>query len=278
LIAAALALAAALSWAVSDFLGGLESRRLQLLSVLVLSQCAGLASVALLVLASGDSPPSLEHALYAAVGGAAGSIGIASFYRGMAIGAMSVVAPVSALAAIVPFTAGLIQGERPSGLQYAGVVLALGGGMLASHEHHEERGPGIAAGVGLALVAAGGFGIFFVAVDAAQEASVAWTVFFVRLTSTLAVLAVAAAVRPRLRYARIDVLALVAVGVLDMVANALFALATSRGYVSLVSVLASLYPVAVIALARIFLGERVAPVQAAGGLIALAGVALISAG
>ena len=278
MLAVALALAASLSWAVSDFVGGLKSRRLRLLTVLVVSQIAGLAVVAVAVAGIRASPPDSRHAAYALVAGAAGAVGIAALFRGMAIGAMAVVAPISALGALIPVIVGLAQGERPSPLQYGGIVLALTGAVVVSLERGGIAGRRIASGAAVAMVAALGFGVFFVGVDAAEEGGLAWTILLVRLASTALVVGAAVVVRPGLRLERRDWAALVAVGGLDMAANALFAAATARGYVSLVAVVASLYPVGVVVLARVFLGERLTRPRLLGGAGALAGVALISAG
>jgi drug/metabolite transporter (DMT)-like permease len=195
---------------------------------------------------------------------------------------MSVIAPISATAAAVPLAVGLARGERPSALQAAGVALALVGVALASREPVEEAlgGSRLAAGFGFAVLAAIGFGFFFVAVDAASDggAGVLWVTLVLRSASSGIVLLAALAVRPRLPGEPRTLAALVAVGGLDMCANAFFAAASTRGLVSVVSVLASLYPVVVVLLARTVLKERIARAQQAGVVLALAGVALISAG
>ena len=278
MVAVALALAASLSWAVSDFIGGLKSRRLRLMAVLLVSQLAGLAVVTVGVAALRASPPDAVHALYALLAGAAGAVGIAALFRGMAMGAMAVVAPISALGALVPVVVGLAQGERPSPLEYGGIVLALVGAVLVSLEPGRTAQPRLAAGAAFAVVAAVGFGAFFVGVDAAEEGGLAWTILLVRVASTALVVAAALVVRPSLRLRRDDWAPLIAVGALDMAANALFAAATARGYVSLVAVVASLYPVGVVALARLYLGERLTRSRLVGGAGAVAGVAVISAG
>jgi drug/metabolite transporter (DMT)-like permease len=280
--AVALALAASLSWGISDFVAGLKSRGLSVAAVLVVSQPAGLVLVAVLVAVRGGEPPDAEHALYAALAGVVGILGLGAFYRGLAAGAMSIVAPVSATAAVVPLGVGLGQGERPSLLQGAGVALALVGVILASREAEEEarRGSRLAAGFGFALLAAVGFGLFFVALDAASagDADVLWVILLLRAVSSVLVVGAAVALRPRLPRGSANLAALAVVGCLDMAANALFAAASTRGLVSVVSVLASLYPVVVVALARSVLHERIARAQQAGIILALAGVALISAG
>lgn len=280
--AVALALAASLSWGISDFVAGLKSRGLPVIAVLVVSQPAGLVLVAVLVAVRGGEPPDAEHALYAALAGVMGILGLGAFYRGLAAGAMSIVAPVSATAAVVPLGVGLAQGERPSLLQGAGVGLALAGVVLASREAEEEarRGSRLAAGFGFALLAAVGFGLFFVALDAASagDADVFWVILLLRAVSSVLVVGAAVALRPRLPRGTANLAALAVVGCLDMTANALFAAASTRGLVSVVSVLASLYPVVVVALARSVLHERIARAQQAGIALALAGVGLISVG
>jgi drug/metabolite transporter (DMT)-like permease len=194
-----------------------------------------------------------------------------------------VVAPVSSLSAAVPVIFGLATGERPSALQGAGMVVALAGVVLAAREEgpegaEEQGGKRMASGVGLALVAAVGFGSFFVGMDKAAEADPVWPILVNRITGVALLVVLAAVMRPRLRLGRGDFGALFAIGVLDMGANLLFALATRKGFVSLVSVLASLYPVVVIALAHLVLRERTSPLQLAGAGLALGGVAMIVAG
>jgi drug/metabolite transporter (DMT)-like permease len=280
LLAVALGLGAAVAWGCADFLGGLKARRLDLLTVMFVSQGAGLIAIVVVVAARGEGPPGGAFALFAALSAVAGIVGLASFYRGLAVGAMSVVAPISAMAAAIPFTVGIATGDRPSGLQVAGAGLALAGVAFASREEVEEAGRDarVARGVGLALLSAVGFGCFFLAIDAASDADVFWSILVNRLTA-VAILAVAvAAIRPRLGVGSADLRGLALIGALDITANSLFATASTEGLVSVVSVLASLYPVVVIVLARGLLRERVQRVQLAGAFGALAGVALITAG
>ncbi|MBD0339174.1 MAG: DMT family transporter [Thermoleophilia bacterium] len=282
MIAVALALGASLSWGVSDFVAGLKSRSLSVVAVLAVSQPAGLALVGAALLVWGGQAPTAGEAAWAAAAGAVGLLALASFYRGLAAGAMSVIAPVAATAAAVPLAVGVARGERPTALQAAGVALALVGVVLASREPVEEAlgGSRLAAGFGFAVLAAIGFGFFFVAVDVAGDggAGVLWVTLSLRSASLALVLLAALVVRPRLPRDPGTLAALVAVGALDMSANALFAAASTRGLVSVVSVLASLYPVVLVILARTLLGERIARAQQAGVVLALAGVALISVG
>jgi drug/metabolite transporter (DMT)-like permease len=276
-LAIALALGASLSWGLGDFLGGLMSRSLQVLVVLAVSQPAGFAALLVWLAVSGDGFPGWDVLAVAAAAGVGGCLGLASLYRGMAVGAMGIVAPVSAVAAAIPFTVGVASGERPGALQVLGVVLALAGVGLASREP-SERGGGRAAGIGLALLAALGFGLYFVFLDAAAEESVPWAVTTARGTSSLLAVAALVAVGMSLRPTSRQLPPLVVIGLCDVAANVLFGLASTRGLLSVVAVLSSLYPIVTVALAAVLLHERIAPTQRVGVAGALAGAALITAG
>ncbi len=274
-----LALAASLSWGVGDFLAGLSSRKLQLLTVLVVSQAAGLTALALLVAVRGEGPPEARYLLYAALAGIAGAVGLAALYRGLAVGSMSVVAPISATAAVIPVVAGLITGERPSATQGAGIALALGGVVLASRERSADGGGRrVAGGVGLALIAAVSFGLLLVALGAASDGDAPWATLSMRATSFSLLAATALFVRPSLSLGRDDLAVLALIGVLDAAGNALFAMATTESLLSVAAVLAQLYPVVTVLLARVILGERISRPQQAGVVAAFAGIALITAG
>jgi drug/metabolite transporter (DMT)-like permease len=267
----------AASWGVGDFLGGLAARRAHVLTVLVISQATGLVGAAAWTSLAGDPRPELGDLVPALVAGACGALGLLALYRGMAIGAMGIVAPISAVAAVIPFAVGIASGERPSALQIAGILLALAGVAVASREPREQGG-GQAAGIGLALLAALGFGFYFVLADRAADESVPYAVATARGISLLLALAAALIVGASLRPGRASLPVLAAVGLCDVGANMLFSLATTRGYLSIVAVLAALYPVVTVALAAIVLHERVARTQRFGVVGALAGAAMITAG
>jgi drug/metabolite transporter (DMT)-like permease len=280
-VAIALALVASLSWGFADFVAGLKSRALPLLTVMTVSQVVGLALIAAIVAVRGEGPPGGDFALFAALAAVGGLGGLAAFYRGLSVGAMAVVAPISGLAAGVPVVFGLLRGERPSALQAVGIAFAMAGVALAAREKEPEgeRRARAAAGAGLALVAALGFGSFFVALDrASEEGDALWAILANRITGVAILATLCMVVRPSLRVAGADLRALAAVGALDMAANTLYAVATRHGLVSVVAVLSSLYPVVVIALAYAVLHERVRPSQGVGAAATLAGVAMIVAG
>lgn len=271
-----LALGASATWGLADFFGPLRGRRLGALRVLVYAQLAGLTVIALIVAVRGKGPahPAVFFAVPAAL---SGTLGLYSYYRGMAVGAMSVVAPIAGASASVPVVFGLATGDRPSIVTGLGIATALAGVVLASREPREGGGR-VAAGAGLALLAAIGFGCYFPPMHAAGEADFWWATLLFRITSTSVILTAVLLQRPALRLGRPDLLVVCLVGIGDMTGNLLFAAASSQGLVSVVSVLASLYPVVTVVLARTVLEERVAPTQQAGVVLTLAGVALISAG
>lgn len=245
--------------------------------MLLVSQAAGLTGVAMVVAVGGEPAPAVGELWPAAAGGIAGAVALAAFYRGLAIGTMSMVAPISATAAAVPVAVGVATGERPGAVQAVGIVLAVSGVVLASREE------GSAAAVArrsvlLALVAALGFGTFFVGMDAAAEEDVFWALLAARAASFTMLCAAAVIVRPRLPGRPATLGALAAIGLLDLFANGLFAAASTQGLLSVAAVAASLYPVVTIALARAVLRERVRGVQRAGVAAALAGVLLIASG
>ncbi|MGA9761657.1 MAG: DMT family transporter [Gaiellaceae bacterium] len=271
-----LALAASLSWGLSDYLGGVKSRIVPLLTLIAVSQLAGLALIGVIT-GTTSSFPDGRTAAYGAIAGAAGVAAVAAFYRGMAIGRISIVAPVSATGAVIPVVVGLARGERPGSLALVGMALAFVGVVLASAEDEPGGTRSLAAGVPLALVAAFGFGIFFLFVAKASEGDHALSAaFMLRLTTVPLILLAMLALRQPFRVPRGNLHWLVLIGALDSGANTLFALATNHGLLSLVSVLGSLYPLSTVLLAQALLREHVARHQKFGIAAALAGVALIS--
>jgi drug/metabolite transporter (DMT)-like permease len=274
--AVALALCAAALWGTGDFLGGLATRRLRVLIVLFWSQLVGLVGVTAWIAASGAPRPG-TGLLYAAAAGLAGVVGLGCLYQGMAVGAMGIVAPISATSPIVPVGFSVLRGDSPAPIQWAGIALALLGIVLVSREPGNLGGH-VATGVGLALVAALGFGLFVVGLGEAAQESAPWAVAAARLSSVGVLVVALASTRTAPRLSRRLLPVVVAVGVFDTGANALIAVAATHGSIGIVGVLSALYPITTILLARAVLHERLGTTRTAGGLIALAGAALIAAG
>lgn len=273
-----LALAASVSWGLGDFLAGLRTRRLPVVTVLVVSQAAGLVTIVLVVAVRGVGPPDGRYLLYGSLAGLAGAVGLVALYRGLAIGPMSIVAPISATAAVVPVVVDLLVGDRPSPAQDAGIALAVLGVALASRTPAGRRVRRAASGVGLALVAAVAFGLLLVALGAASDGDPYWGTLSMRGTSFALFVLAALVLRPSFALGERDLPVLIAIGVLDTAGNALFAVATTESLLSVAAVLGQLYPVVTVLLARAVLGERLSRVQAAGVVAAFGGIALVTAG
>jgi len=277
-LAILLALGAALSWGVSDFMGGVTSRHLAVPWVLLFTQCVGLAIVLPFAAAHG-APPFDTHAYVAAVmGSVSGLVGIAGLYRAIALGVGSVAAPISATGAALPVAFGLARGEPATVLQEIGIVCALVGVIAASRTGEEQAHLGRDARLGImyAVVAAFGFGGFFILLHEASTQDVLWAVTVQRATGVSVLGLIVLAVRPPLAMRRRYVPALVLVGSLDQLANVLYGFASTLGLVSLSAVLASLYPMVTVLLARVVLDERISRLQKSGVALALTGVALVA--
>jgi len=276
-----LALGAALSWGVSDFLGGVTSKRLALLWVLLCTQIVGVALV--LPFAALHGQPAFDSfAIVVAIAGSlSGLVGIASLYRAIALGVASIAAPISATGAILPVVFGFVRGEPTTMLQEIGMGCALLGVLIASRTGEEQAhlGRDAKVGVGFALLAALGFGGFFVLLHEASTRDVLWAVSVQRATGTVVLAALVLVRRPPLviRW-RSDAPWLILIGGLDQLANVLYGYASTVGLVSLSAVLASLYPMVTVLLARFVLNERISGLQKSGVALALTGVALVAGG
>ncbi|HEY1368429.1 MAG TPA: DMT family transporter [Gaiellaceae bacterium] len=276
MIAAALALAASVVWGFGDFVGGVKARALPALEVMAYSQPFGLVLLVIAVAARGEGPPGAA-VLWACLAALLGTIGLAAFYRGLATGAMSVVAPIAGAAAVIPIAIGLASGEHPGALAELGFVLAIGGVALTSRERVADRTK-LARGAAWGLVALVAFGGFYVPMRTASQADVLWATLVFRITSVALVWTCMLLLRRRAGVGSQHLVALAAVGILDTAGNVLFAAAAAEGLVSVVSVLASLYPVVTALLARMALRERITRSQEVGVVVTIAGAALVATG
>jgi drug/metabolite transporter (DMT)-like permease len=280
-----LGLSSGLCWGAADFFGGMQSRRLPALTVAFWSQLAGALGLVAALAVSGTRPMPAGVA-WGMVAGVGSGCALVLFYRGLAEGTMSIVAPVSACGAVVPVAAALLTGHRPGALAGLGVTAAITGVVLVSRPRPTAPVPSGGAGrsgrvLAMALGSALGFGLFYVFVDAGTTGSRGhplWVIAGAR-GSSLVMLSMIALVgnRSALRWPgrRIGPVALVGIG--DTGANLLFAYAATTGNLAVVGVLGSLYPVATVVLARWLLGERLSGGQSAGVALALTGVGLLAA-
>ncbi len=274
-----LALGAACCWGVGDFFGGLMSRRQSVLAVVWISQIVGLIAVGAVVLVRGSGLPDTPELLWALAAGVFTVATLIGFFGGMARGPMSLVAPISATGVSIPVLVGIAGGERPSALQLVGIAAACAGIVLAARESGDADAVGLKrvhVCVWFALLAAAGGGSQLVSLDRAAEHDALFAVLLMRGTSVAIFTVVGLIVRPAVARETLPMLALI--GILDTTAVVLFAAAAAEGLLSVSAVLACLYPVVTVALARVRLGERLAGAQAAGVGLAFAGILLVTGG
>jgi uncharacterized membrane protein len=280
-----LGLGSGLAWGAADFFGGMQSRRLPALTVAFWSQAAGALGL-VIALALGGTRPPVAGIAWGLAAGAGSGIALVLFYRSLAEGTMSVVAPISACGAVVPVAAAALTGDHPGALAGLGVLTAIAGVVLVSRTRPAPERPAGTPGRSrrvllMALGSALGFGLFYVFVDAGTTGSRGeplWVIAGARasslvMLSTIALIGRGSALRWPGR--RIGPVALV--GIADTGANLLFAYAATSGNLAVVGVLGSLYPVATVVLARWLLGERLSGGQNAGVVLALTGVGLLAA-
>jgi drug/metabolite transporter (DMT)-like permease len=274
---ALLALASSACWGTSDFFAGLKARTIAPPAVVAVTQ--GFAFVALSIILlerhTGLSSSFTGNAPWWAVAaGAAGGAGLICFYTALASGTMGVVAPITSLGALVPVLLGLVTGEQPSASAWVGMAIAVLGAALAS-------GPELAGALPprplvLAVAAAAFFGMALFCLDRGARYALLETLWGMRLTTVALFLVVGLSVRSVGGTRARDLPALAVIGLGDVTANALFAFSSSRGMVSVSSVLGSLYPVATVFWARVLLGERLRRVQAIGVALTMVGVVAIA--
>ena len=280
-----LALASALMYGAADFTGGLATRRAATIPVVISSQFSGMVLLALLLPFLPGSSPSRTDLLWGVAAGLTGGGGVALLYRGLAIGRMAVVAPTTAVCAVViPVVAAMLLGERPGGLAVLGIALGIGSIVLVSQQTETTSGParagaaGLPPGVGIALVSGVLIGFFFLSLARTAPTAGMWPILAARITS-VTLFAAAALVRGiPLAPARPALWLALAGGTVDMLANAAYLLAAREGQLSLVVTLSSLYPASTVLLARVLLGERLNARQLGGVGCALAAIVLIVIG
>ncbi|NGO46258.1 EamA family transporter [Streptomyces ureilyticus] len=278
------ALATSLLWGLADFGGGLLTRRTPALTVVVVSQSIATVVLGAIVVATGAWSEAGPQLWFAVAAGLAGPVAMLAFYKALALGPMGVVSPLGSLGVAVPVGVGLVLGERPGLLQFAGIAVAVVGVVLAGGPQFKGA-PVQRQAVLLTLLAAFGFGAVMALI---AEASTTLTGLFLalfvqRVTNVVAggtalYVAVRRGTQAPPKVAPSALPALAFVGLADVAANGTYALAAQNGPVTVAAVLASLYPVVTALAARGFLSERLRGVQAAGAGLALVGTVLLATG
>ncbi|HEV8608500.1 MAG TPA: DMT family transporter [Thermoanaerobaculia bacterium] len=279
-VANALAVLSSIAYGAADFLGGLATKRgSTVFSAVVWSQATGLLVVLLALPFLPPASPTTTDVAWGAASGLAGGIGLAFLYHGLAIGVMSVVAPVTAVCAvIIPVAVGVALGERPTGVAVAGVGLALVAIVLISQSGQVEEGKDARTGVGIAVVSGIAIGIFLVCLQRTGRSAGLWPLVPARVVSVSFFAVAGLLAREKLLPRRESWPIVVGGGALDMVANIFYLLAVRQGPLSIVATLTSLYPAGTILLARIVLRERLRFVQLAGVACAVLAIVLIVSG
>ncbi len=274
----ALSLLAAVSYGLSDFVGGLTARRASAWAVALVAQLGGAAGAGVVTLAVGGDPQGSDWA-WAALAGVGNGVGAAFLYRGLSGGRMGVVAPISGVgAAVLPVAAGLVAGERPAALAWAGIVVALPAIWLVAREPSTAPATG-PSGLVDGVLAGAGFGVLFAAVGQVREDAGFAPLVLVQLVGVVVVVAVALALRASLAPRKVGVVgAAVLTGALGVGATGLFLVASQGGSLTIAAVVTSLYPAFTVLLAALVLRERVHRGQAVGLVLCGIAVGLIAAG
>lgn len=277
-----LALASAAFYGSADFLGGLASRRAHTIAVVVISQCAGLIALALMMPFLPASP-TRHDLIWGAAAGVAGGIGVALLYRALAIGSMAVVAPITAVCAvIVPVATAIAFGERPGVRTTVGIAVAILAIVLVSQQQPQVQ-PGAGDGstrartdsIAIAFLSGVAIGLFFLALARTRAEAGMWPLVAARSTSFGLFATMALALRVPMRLPKGVGSLTIAGGILDMLANLLYLVASRYGPLSVVVTLSSLYPASTVLLARTVLRERLTATQVLGVVCALIAVVLI---
>jgi drug/metabolite transporter (DMT)-like permease len=273
-------LASAAVYGAADFLGGLASRRANTIAIVVISQLAGLIVLGLMLPFLPASSPTPNDWIWGAAAGVAGGIGVALLYRALAMGSMALVAPITAVCAVsVPVAASIAFGERPSAGASSGIALAILAIVLVSQSGPASDGSSSAHtrgwSIATALASGVAIGLFFLALARTGAGAGLWPLVAARGASFGLFVMLALGTRRSMRIS-VNIAAMaVAGGVLDMLANLLYLVASRHGPLSIVVTLSSLYPASTVLLARLVLGERLNAVQTAGIACALIAVLLI---
>ena len=278
-MAVALGVLVALGFGSADFLGGFTSQRLHTVTVLLVSQSCGLAAAVVLVVTLRDAAPDAHVFVLSAIAGVVGIAALWLLFRGLAVGRMSVVAPLSAVGSgVLPMAWGLLRGEHPTVLALAGVVLALSAVVIIGRGAEHDAVPSVPPAQELALgIGSGiGFGVVLILFSESAADSGMWPLLIARCVSVPLLAALAFVLGHPARVPALQLPPVAGAGLFDVGANAMLLLAVRRGLLSLVAPVAALYPATTVLLARVVLHERIGRQRAGGLVLGLVGLVLIA--
>lgn len=273
------AIASATFYGLGDFSGGYAASKSNVLPVMLVSQFFGLATASIALVAMWSGPPAAADLLWGFTGGLSGFLGIVILYRGIAKGIVAIVSPIAALlSSAIPFVAGILLGDRPSVPALIGISLCVPAIILlsSSPSKKESDKKATASSILHGVVSGIGFGFFFVALSRPSVQSGFWPLFASRSASLSMAMLVMLFKREPLRLNKGGRMPAVLAGVLDMVANIFFVIASRTGMLSIVGIIVSLYPVPTVIMARLVFKERISRVRTIGLGLCLVGLVLIS--
>jgi len=272
-----LSIAACLGWGIADFIGGLKSRELPTLAILIVSISIGTFGLGLFLILTGPPVSKDLLMLWAIPAGLIGLIAMFLLYRSLAVGSMSILAPISATGVILPVIWGIFHGDNLSGLKMLGIAAAILGTIMAAMEKKKENNrKKWTKGIELALAAAFFIGLYFITMDHASQNNPMWASMIMRTSTLIFLIPTIAITRTPIKIAPVHLPMLCFMGIADTMAALAFAVATSSGMLSIVAVISSLYPAVTVLLSAIIIKERLQRIQSTGVVLALIGVVLIS--
>ena len=275
-----LSVSAALAWGVVDFGAGLKSQRLSVFTVVCGMQLVGSLGAAVFLVTTANGSLSTDTAVLGLAAGAVTSVGLAALYQGLAIGPMSLVAPISATGVVIPVIVGLATGDDPSAAQGLGMILAIAGMLVVLRTSDDGGGATMdrprAVAVGLGALSAVGLGVYYLSANAVADNQGGWFSFLGQLTAGSILAALLLARRVSIP-ARSDLNGIAVLGALSFAAWILSQTAFDAGHLSLTATIISTYPVTTILLAVAITREAMRPLQALGLVGVFAGIALIAA-
>jgi len=275
MLAILLALGTSVAYGVSNFFGPLLGRSHPQAAVLFVGQAAALAGTVVLVVVVADPVPPASGIALGLAAGVGNVLGLATFYRAASLGPVSIAAAIGATGTTIPVIYGLATGEALQPNEAAGIVLAILGAVLASQKGDPVVIPANAAA--WAIVSAFGFGGFLIALpEAVDHGGTAWALLDARFAVVVLLVAGALALRAPMNTTAGAVPKLAIPGLLLLLGTLMYAEATQRGLLSVVSVLASLATVVTVTLSYFILGERLSTLQRAGVACATLGVVLLA--
>jgi len=273
-----LSIFACFGWGIADFIGGLKSRSLPTLSILMISSLTGTFLLGIILLSLNSPLPNDPLLLWAIPAGIIGVAAMFLLYRSLAIGTMSILAPISATGVILPVIWGIISGDTLSGLCSLGIAIAILGSLLAVMENNPKKNKRkLTKGVGLATGSAFFVGLYFITMDAACTHHPIWASMIMRSSTLIVLIPLLFFAKITIKIGKVQFPPILLMGVMDTMAAFCFAVATSKGMLSQVAVISSLYPAVTIILSAVIMGERIQKIQFSGVVLAIAGITLISA-